>query len=65
MKFVSGSEQLREVVKAISAAHFDVTFPDDNPTQIMRRGILSCGNSSTADNCLFVVYPVADVNSVQ
>ena len=31
VKFVSGSEQLREAAKAISAAHFDVAFPDDNP----------------------------------
>jgi tetratricopeptide (TPR) repeat protein len=65
VKFVSGSEQLRDAAKAISAAHFDVAFPDDNPAQILRRGILSCGNSSTAGNCLFVVYPVSDVNSVE
>jgi tetratricopeptide (TPR) repeat protein len=65
VKFVSGSEQLRDAAKAISAAHFDAAFPDDNPTQILRRGILSCGNSSAAGNCLFVVYPVADVNSVE
>lgn len=65
VKFVSGSPQLRDAAKAISAAHFDVTFPDDNPAQIMRRGILSCGNSSSAGQCLFVVYPVADVNSVE
>jgi tetratricopeptide (TPR) repeat protein len=64
-KFVSGSEQLRDAAKAISAAHFDVAFPGDNPAQILRRGILSCGNSSAAGQCLFVIYPVADVNSVE
>ncbi len=64
MKFISGSEELRDASKAIAAAHFDVKLPDDGPVQIVRRGVFSCGNSSAGGTCLFVMYPAEMVKSI-
>ena len=65
--FVSGSEALADATKVIEATHFDEPFPDDSSAQIVRRGLLSCGNSPSAGvgQCLFVMYPAAAVNSVK
>jgi tetratricopeptide (TPR) repeat protein/transglutaminase-like putative cysteine protease len=62
VKFVSGSEQLKPAAKAIEGIHFNQPFPDDAPTRVVRRGILSCVKS--APKCDFVLYPLEDVRSV-
>jgi tetratricopeptide (TPR) repeat protein len=59
--FVGGSEELRDATKDIAEAHFDVSFPDDGPAQVLRRGVLSCEPNK---ECLFVLIPPDDVNSV-
>ena len=64
VKFVNGSEELRDAAKTIAAAHFDAVFPDGNPSQIVRRGRLSCGPQVSATHCVFVLYSPASVNSV-
>jgi tetratricopeptide (TPR) repeat protein len=63
VKFISGSEELRSVGKALAAAKFDVPFPDSGPVQILRRGILDC--EPELPNCLFVFIPPGDVQSVK
>jgi tetratricopeptide (TPR) repeat protein len=61
VKFVSGSEKLKSADKALSAAPFDVPFPDDGPTRLVRRGVLSC---SSISGCIFVLYTPDVVRSV-
>ena len=61
VKFVSGSEKLRGADKALSAAAFHLPLPDDGPTKLLRRGILSCSPTS---GCTFVLYPPDLVRSV-
>jgi tetratricopeptide (TPR) repeat protein len=61
VKFVSGSEELRSSAKAVGAANFTFPFPDDGPSRIVRRGILSC---YPVTGCNFVLYNLSDVHSV-
>ena len=61
VKFVSGSEKLKSADKALSAALFDMPFPDDGPTRLVRRGVLSC---SSISGCVFVLYTPDSVRSV-
>ena len=67
VKYVSGSQALQDATKVIAATHFDEPIPDDPSAQILRRGLLSCGNSPAAGagQCLFVLYPATQVNSVK
>lgn len=61
VKFISGSEKLRPFSEALRSAAYAVTFPDETPTKLVRRGILSC--SSLTGNCTFVLYRADDVTS--
>src|SRR6201987_286788 len=42
VKFVSGEEKLRGLDDTLRHLKFALNFPDDTPTKILRRGILSC-----------------------
>jgi tetratricopeptide (TPR) repeat protein len=61
VKFINGSEELRAVDKAITAIKFDVSFPDDGPTLLLRRGILSCYKSA---GCSMTLMNIGDVHSL-
>lgn len=62
-KFISGSDALKGATKELETAKFNVPFPDEHPTKILRRGILACYPSS---GCNFVMMPTsAAVFSVQ
>jgi len=61
VKFVSGSEKLKSADKALSAAVFEMPLPDDSPTRVVRRGVLSC---SSISGCAFVLYTPDLVRSV-
>lgn len=61
VKFVSGSEKLRQGESALRKIEFKVPFPDDGPSHLVRRGILSC---YPVTGCNFVLYNVGDVHSV-
>jgi len=63
MKFVSGSEKLKDKARLTSVLKLTADFPDDVPTRILRRGLLSC--SVVTASCQFVLYDVADVKSVE
>jgi tetratricopeptide (TPR) repeat protein len=62
VKFVSGEEKLKRFIEALRTAEYHVTFPDDTPVKILRRGILSC--STATGNCTFVLMLPDDVRTV-
>ena len=61
-RFASGDEKLKRFTDAIRTADYRLTFPDDTPVKILRRGILSC--STTTANCTFVLMLPDDVRTV-
>ena len=62
VKFISGSEELRDAGQGLAAAKIAAVFPDDHPAQIVRRGVLDC--EPEVAGCVFVLFPPADVHSV-
>ena len=62
VKFASGDEKLKRFTDALRTAEYPVTFPDDTPVKILRRGILSC--STGTGNCSFVLMLPDDVRTV-
>jgi hypothetical protein len=62
VKFASGDEKLRVFTEALRTAEYRLTFPDDTPVKILRRGILSC--STAAGTCSFVLMLPDDVRTV-
>jgi hypothetical protein len=62
MKFVSGEEKLRSLDDTLRHVKFSLSFPDDTPTKILRRGILSC--SQTNSQCTYVLMLPDDVRSI-
>jgi tetratricopeptide (TPR) repeat protein/transglutaminase-like putative cysteine protease len=62
VKFISGSDDLRDAGKALATAKFNVSFPDDGPTLILRRGILDC--EPEINGCTFVMYGPSDYHSL-
>jgi len=63
VKFIQGSELLRAAGNTVAAARFAVLFPDDTPTEIVRRGMLICRIESSA--CEFQLFPPDSVQSVE
>jgi tetratricopeptide (TPR) repeat protein len=63
VKYISGDSALRPFAEALRAARFPDVFPDATPTQIVRRGILSC--SRQTHECVFVMILPEDVRSVE
>jgi tetratricopeptide (TPR) repeat protein/transglutaminase-like putative cysteine protease len=62
VKFASGEEKLKVFTEALRTAEYRLTFPDDTPVKILRRGILSC--STATGNCSFVLMLPDDVRTV-
>jgi hypothetical protein len=62
VKFVSGDEKLKSFTEALRTADYHLTFPDDTPLKVLRRGILSC--STAGGNCTFVLMLPDDVRTV-
>ncbi|MGC2328668.1 MAG: DUF3857 domain-containing protein [Candidatus Sulfotelmatobacter sp.] len=61
IKFLSGEEKLKPVAEALRTADFHLTFPDDTPVKVLRRGTLSC---SAAGSCSFLLTLPDDVRTV-
>ena len=61
-KFISGEEKLKPLTENLRNAKIDFAFPDDTPTKILRRGMLSCSQNS--HECDFVMMLPEDVHSV-
>ena len=62
VRFVSGDEKLKLFTGALRTAEYHLTFPDDTPVKILRRGILSC--STATATCSFVLILPDDVRTV-
>ena len=61
-KFISGEEKLKLMAESLKSAKIDFTFPDNVPTKILRRGVLSCSRATR--ECEFVMMLPEDVHSV-
>jgi len=61
-KFVSGEDKLRGFDDALHHLKLSLTFPDETPTKILRRGVLSCPQAK--GSCMFVLMLPDDVRSV-
>jgi len=62
VKFVAGDEKLKSYTEALRTADYHLTFPDDTPVKILRRGTLSC--SLATGKCDFVLILPDDVTTV-
>jgi hypothetical protein len=62
VKFADGDEKLKVFTEALRSAEYRLTFPDDTPVKILRRGILSC--STATGTCTFVLMLPDDVRTV-
>jgi tetratricopeptide (TPR) repeat protein len=62
VKFLSGSETLRDMSNELPSAQFSQSFPNASSLKILRRGILSC--TATSPDCTFVLDLAEDVKSV-
>jgi tetratricopeptide (TPR) repeat protein len=62
VKFASGDEKLKVFTEALRTAEYRLTFPDDSPVKILRRGILSC--STATGTCAFELMLPDDVRTV-
>jgi len=62
IKWVSGDENLKSYTEALRTADYHLTFPDDTPVKVLRRGTLSC--SIASGSCKFVLTLPDDVRTV-
>ena len=62
VKFVSGDEKLKTFTEALRTADYRLTFPDETPVKILRRGTLSC--SGPTGRCSFALALPDDVRTV-
>ena len=62
VKFVRGDEALRSYAGKLQTAAFPVEFPDDTPIKLVRRGVLSCTEST--HQCQAVLMLPEDVRTV-
>jgi len=62
VKFVSGDERLKSFADALRTADYHLTFPDDTPVKVLRRGTLAC--SVANGSCKFVMTLPDDVRTV-
>jgi tetratricopeptide (TPR) repeat protein len=60
VKFVSGSDELKNADAAIESAKFSLPFPDDGPTRLLLHGILDCEPDTGCS--IVLVRPDADAN---
>jgi hypothetical protein len=61
VKFISGEQDLKPMVKEIQEIRFNAPLPDRSEARLVRRGILMC----TGTNCDFVLIPTESVFSTK
>src|SRR5581483_10854804 len=54
VKFISGDDKLSAFGEALKTTPLDLSFPDNVPAKILRRGKLTC--AGPASDCIFVLY---------
>jgi len=62
VKFVSGDEKLKSYSETLRTADYHLTFPDDTPVKVLRRGTVAC--SVEKGKCEFVLMLPDDVRTV-
>jgi tetratricopeptide (TPR) repeat protein len=62
VKFISGDEKLKSYSQGLRTADYHLTFPDDTPVKVLRRGTLSC--SVATGKCSFLLMLPDDVRTV-
>jgi tetratricopeptide (TPR) repeat protein len=62
VRYVSGNEGLKKFADTLKNSDLAGTFPDSNPTKLIRRGTLSCAPSS--GDCTFVMAEADSITSV-
>jgi len=62
VKFVRGDEALRSYADKLQTAGFPVQFPDDTPIKLVRRGVMSCTEST--HQCQVMLMLPEDVRTV-
>ena len=62
VKFISGDEKLKSYTDALRKADYHLTFPDETPVKILRRGTISC--SMATGSCKLVLTLPDDVRTV-
>ena len=62
VKFISGDEKLKSYTDALRKADYHLTFPDETPVKILRRGTVSC--SVATGNCKLALTLPDDVRTV-
>jgi tetratricopeptide (TPR) repeat protein len=62
VEFLGGSEELKGAVSALTAATYDVGFPDDRHTNIVQQGTLTCDEASP--NCQLLFTRLDIVNPI-
>jgi tetratricopeptide (TPR) repeat protein len=62
VKFISGDEKIRGMSDALTHLKVGMSFPDDTPTKVLRRGILTCPADSASGTLVWVLPD--DVRSV-
>lgn len=63
VRFIRGDEKLKPFASALMTATFPDVFPDETPTRVVRRGVLTC--SQAASGCTLVLMLPEDVRSVE
>ena len=61
VKFISGSEGMKDIGEALRSAKYSQKIPDDTPVKILRRGTVTC----SAGECKLVLELPEDVRSVE
>ena len=56
VRFVSGAPELKEAGKGLATAKYQIAFPDERPTRLLRMGLLTC--SRYTKDCTFVLFPM-------
>jgi len=62
VRFISGADSLKDAGNALQSVQFNVPFPDQHPTRILRRGILGCYPST---GCSFVTLSLDSMSSLE
>jgi tetratricopeptide (TPR) repeat protein/transglutaminase-like putative cysteine protease len=62
VKFISGDDKIRGMSDALTHLKVGMSFPDDTPTKVLRRGLLSCPAGSSSGTLVWVLPD--DVRSV-
>jgi tetratricopeptide (TPR) repeat protein len=62
VKFIRGNQKLEPMATALRAAHYNLSFPNESSTRLIRRGTLTCKPGDV--ECSFVMFNPEEVVSV-